>query len=106
MLTEPARKVGQVVVGNIEVASLCDHGGLLLVVGNARWQWREMPVDVTVGLLTAQRQHIEAFDIEQTGQRRTRAMHDPLDGEVLLSREVADRVLAMVDGGYQEVPEH
>jgi hypothetical protein len=62
-----------------------------------------MPVHVSVPLLAPEAQHIDPLRRDGLRQRRADKVHDTLNPQVLLRREVADHVLPMLDRGNQQV---
>ena len=70
------REGGQVAVWDVEVAIFVHEGGVLLsVVGDARRERRDVPMDVGVALLAAQSEDIEALGRDCSAYGSAEPMH-------------------------------
>ena len=100
------RDVGEVGVGDVEIAVLVHECGVLLfVVGNAGRERRDVPVHMCVALMTAEAQHVEPFGGHRLAHGLPDAMNAALELDVLIGGERTDHVGAVFDGGDERVPE-
>jgi hypothetical protein len=82
------------------------QGQLLLGQGDTRGAGHHVPVDVGVGLLAAQRQDIQPFRFEDQPHSFGYGIDHPLQGEVVVQREIPGYLLVMLHRGYQHVTVH
>jgi hypothetical protein len=69
---------------------------LLLLEGNTGRQWCQVPVPVPVPLLATRAQDVEPLGRHDRANSLTRSVDDLLQAQVLLEREVASDVLAVL----------
>lgn len=63
-----------------------------------------MPVDVRVSLLAAQAEDVHPFGLDDCAEGFADPMHDALKVQILLDREIAGHLLAVLAGGDEDVP--
>jgi hypothetical protein len=76
---------------------------LLVLKRHTNRQRSNMPMDVTVPLLAAQRQDVNPFGIDGFAHRFGRLIDSPLQSKIFFERKIACHVLLMLNGSDQRV---
>jgi hypothetical protein len=76
----------------------------LLIVGDARRQRRQVPVDMAVPLLAAQAEEVQALAGDRPPQRLGDAVDDPLQSSVLFQGKVAGHLLSVHERRAVQTP--
>ena len=104
--TDAPGEIRHVIIRQREDTAVPGEGGeLLLLVGNAWWQRRNVPVDVPVTRLAAQAHDVEPLGGQLLPDRFSHPVDQALQGEILLELEVGGDLLAVRSGSDQGVPE-
>jgi hypothetical protein len=103
---EASGEIRHVIIRQRKDAAVPGEGGeLLLLVGNAWRQRRDVPVDVPVSGLAAQAQDVEPLGGQLLADRFSHPVDQALQGEILLDTEVGGDLLPVGSRCHQRVPE-
>ena len=104
-LANGAGERGHLVIWNGKDPSFeIKSGGLLLVIGNAWRQGGQVPVSMSISLLTAERENVEPFCRNHMPESFSHQINESLKLKVLLQGQVTGGLFPVLSWSDQRVP--
>src|SRR5215208_5580117 len=77
---------------------------LLLFEWNSRWQWRNMPMDVAIPLLTSQGQDVDTLCADRTADGLSHVVDRALQAQIFIHCKIARYLFLVLNRRDQGIP--